>query len=619
MTSSDSARIGENRNQGDGEFFSVKTVKMMGFKALLGWHYLMLFSPLFIGEIDEIPYAFLFERQLALYVALAVSFGLLVLLGRRRVRANKLVTPPSLIVFTGVFSTAATMFSIAVIGTTPAWQYVATVLLGCSEAMFMFLWLHYYRMAAGRSLHRSFAFDMMCGGIIGFFICSLTPPLGLVVAACLPPLSMISLIVNWRTVETVEAKAEIEAPEADRRESSSLSSMMEKGKRGSVFRHVLKTLLPTMVYAFVFGLVQGGYLVSDIALLMAGSPLVLLGVVLAGGVIFLIPERLETNADIDSMHRFSLMFFVLGVVGLLLFEVGDAVVIIAEIAILAGFNLFDFGGLILGMGFARRLRPESRMPIDGARPLVYISLALGLAAGNIAVSLGGGALDGMALLSILGISMAMLVATVLTPFREKDAFSSPDSCLWSAARKDASGAIVLPEGVEFAGLPPCANRAEGPCPSCPVASGGAVEAAKAEGASEERGSAGEAAPSSAAGDAEPSSASAAPSSSRRGGKEAASSRQPAEQKRVDSPWRRTCAEIAELYRLSPRETEIFFLIAKGRNAEFVQQKLVISTHTAKTHIANIYHKLGVHSSQEMLSLIEAFREEDIKSRQLDGE
>lgn len=84
--------------------------------------------------------------------------------------------------------------------------------------------------------------------------------------------------------------------------------------------------------------------------------------------------------------------------------------------------------------------------------------------------------------------------------------------------------------------------------------------------------------------------------------------------RIKTPWRRTCQGIADLYKLSPRETEIFFLIAKGRNAEFVQQKLVISMHTAKTHIANIYHKLGVHSSQEMLSLIETFREEDIKSQ-----
>ena len=74
-----------------------------------------------------------------------------------------------------------------------------------------------------------------------------------------------------------------------------------------------------------------------------------------------------------------------------------------------------------------------------------------------------------------------------------------------------------------------------------------------------------------------------------------------------TPWKRTCAEIAKLYKLSPRETEIFLLIAKGRNAEYVQQQLVISTHTAKTHIANIYHKLGVHSSQEMLNLIEDYK------------
>lgn len=77
--------------------------------------------------------------------------------------------------------------------------------------------------------------------------------------------------------------------------------------------------------------------------------------------------------------------------------------------------------------------------------------------------------------------------------------------------------------------------------------------------------------------------------------------------------------MAELYKLSPRETEIFFLIAKGRNAEYVQKTLIISLHTAKTHIANIYHKLGVHSSQEMLSLIETFREQDSKSHEKSGD
>ena len=72
-------------------------------------------------------------------------------------------------------------------------------------------------------------------------------------------------------------------------------------------------------------------------------------------------------------------------------------------------------------------------------------------------------------------------------------------------------------------------------------------------------------------------------------------------------WRDACDEIAKRYRLSKRETEIFHIISKGRNAEYVSNELFISVHTAKTHIANIYQKLDVHSSQEMLDLIDDFR------------
>lgn len=50
------------------------------------------------------------------------------------------------------------------------------------------------------------------------------------------------------------------------------------------------------------------------------------------------------------------------------------------------------------------------------------------------------------------------------------------------------------------------------------------------------------------------------------------------------------------------------LVAKGRNADYIQSKLIISTHTAKTHIANIYHKLAIHSAQELLDLVEEQRE-----------
>lgn len=77
------------------------------------------------------------------------------------------------------------------------------------------------------------------------------------------------------------------------------------------------------------------------------------------------------------------------------------------------------------------------------------------------------------------------------------------------------------------------------------------------------------------------------------------------------PWQDACGELARLYQLSPRETEVFLLLAKGRNAEFIQGKLVISLHTAKSHIANIYQKLDVHSIQEMLDLIDLFIEDSL--------
>lgn len=63
--------------------------------------------------------------------------------------------------------------------------------------------------------------------------------------------------------------------------------------------------------------------------------------------------------------------------------------------------------------------------------------------------------------------------------------------------------------------------------------------------------------------------------------------------------------------LTPREAEVFALLSKGRNAEFIQNALFISNHTVKTHIYNIYRKMGIHSLQELLDLLDA--EEDARS------
>ncbi|MEG0758761.1 MAG: helix-turn-helix transcriptional regulator, partial [Raoultibacter sp.] len=58
------------------------------------------------------------------------------------------------------------------------------------------------------------------------------------------------------------------------------------------------------------------------------------------------------------------------------------------------------------------------------------------------------------------------------------------------------------------------------------------------------------------------------------------------------------------YGLSPRETEVFLYLAKGRGIEHIQNKLFISGHTVKTHTYNIYRKMDIGSREELLDIIE---------------
>ena len=67
-----------------------------------------------------------------------------------------------------------------------------------------------------------------------------------------------------------------------------------------------------------------------------------------------------------------------------------------------------------------------------------------------------------------------------------------------------------------------------------------------------------------------------------------------------------CSRIAKLYQLSPREAEILPYLARGRNNAYLQEKFVISPHTAKSHIYNIYRKLDIHSQQRLMDFVEDF-------------
>ena len=66
----------------------------------------------------------------------------------------------------------------------------------------------------------------------------------------------------------------------------------------------------------------------------------------------------------------------------------------------------------------------------------------------------------------------------------------------------------------------------------------------------------------------------------------------------------SCAHVAERFQLTDREREVLVLLARGRNATVIQDKLGIARSTTKTHVSHVYQKLGVHTQQEVIDLVE---------------
>ena len=71
----------------------------------------------------------------------------------------------------------------------------------------------------------------------------------------------------------------------------------------------------------------------------------------------------------------------------------------------------------------------------------------------------------------------------------------------------------------------------------------------------------------------------------------------------------TCHLIAVEYDLTRREEEILQLLVRGRTASRIAETLCITTATTRTHLRNIYAKLGVHSQQDILDMYEDFSSE----------
>lgn len=67
---------------------------------------------------------------------------------------------------------------------------------------------------------------------------------------------------------------------------------------------------------------------------------------------------------------------------------------------------------------------------------------------------------------------------------------------------------------------------------------------------------------------------------------------------------RACDSLASEYGLSSREVDVVLLMAKGHTRKGIGGELHLAEETVKTHVANIYQKLLIHSKQELVDMVE---------------
>ena len=74
-------------------------------------------------------------------------------------------------------------------------------------------------------------------------------------------------------------------------------------------------------------------------------------------------------------------------------------------------------------------------------------------------------------------------------------------------------------------------------------------------------------------------------------------------------WQRRCMLFAEHYGLTPRQTEVLMLVARGYSMKSIEEQLVVSSHTVKAHVYGIYQKADIHSRQQLMAQIAQFEDD----------
>lgn len=68
-----------------------------------------------------------------------------------------------------------------------------------------------------------------------------------------------------------------------------------------------------------------------------------------------------------------------------------------------------------------------------------------------------------------------------------------------------------------------------------------------------------------------------------------------------------CREATGAYNITQRELDVVVYTYRGYSAKKIAETLIVSESTVKAHLSHVYRKLGIHSKQELIALIDGYR------------
>lgn len=68
-----------------------------------------------------------------------------------------------------------------------------------------------------------------------------------------------------------------------------------------------------------------------------------------------------------------------------------------------------------------------------------------------------------------------------------------------------------------------------------------------------------------------------------------------------------CRQATVSYDITPREFDVVVYTYRGYSAKKIAETLLVSESTVKAHLSHCYRKLGIHTKQELIALIDSYR------------